>query len=103
MLRWLLSSLQCALTAPEMWPVWPALRVAVWWTVITLVALPMGWIAGTAIAIVLLCHVLLVSRASRGSTVRLSVLFVGWLLFINAYWMIAELISPAAGAARAAQ
>ena len=103
LLPWLLASLKSALTAPEIWPVWPALRVAVWWTVITLVALPMGLIAGTAIAIVLLCHVLLVSRASRRSTVRLSVLLVGWLLLLNAYWMIAELISPVTGAARAAQ
>lgn len=100
LLPWLLTSLKAAQAAPG---VWPALRIAVWWTIVTVVSLPMGLIAATAIAIVLLCHGFLASGTSPRSTLRLAALIAGWWVLLNAYWVIAELLSPAASAARAAQ
>jgi len=88
LLPWLLASLRHAASFRGRWPVLPALRVALLWSLIAVLTLPLSLVAASAVAIMLSSAFVFGDDPARRETARLAGLIPLWCVALNAYWIV---------------
>lgn len=103
LLPWLLASARNAAASPVRWPVWPAFRVAMLWTLIAVLSLPLGLVAAAAVAIMLCAAFIFGEPAARRGTVWLGAFIALWCVALNIYWIVPSIAGSGGAVTQAAR